>query len=84
MARAKIELKIDQVSYQKNLARRLRRGNVKIKVGDYVWLEVKNGTEKNKLGVHTHGSFPDLEHTTRTFVIQRWDMVKRVNSDRVS
>lgn len=51
--------------------------------GDHVWLEVKDGKGKNKLGAHTDATFDVLRRKTRTFLTQRGELVERVNSDRV-
>lgn len=61
----------------------MRRGNADNEVGDWVWLDVQSGTGKDKLGVHTEGPFPVLNKTTGEFVLQRRELVKRVNSYRV-
>lgn len=54
-----------------------------MKVGYYVWMTIQNGKVKNKLGKHTEGPFLILNRLTCTFLIQRDDLFKRVNSDRI-
>lgn len=78
----KLELKKAQASYKRNLDRRLRRGNAKIKEGYYILLEVQNWKVR-KLSEHTDGPFLVLNRPTLTFVIQRGDVGERVNSDLV-
>lgn len=48
IAKAHVQLKLAQVWYNKDLDKRLRRGKEGVKVGDYVWLEVQDGNEKDK------------------------------------
>lgn len=51
-------------------------------MGDYVWLDIQDGTGKDKLGGHTEGPFLALARATPTYVIHREDLFERGNSDR--
>lgn len=83
VARAKLELRKAQVDYKPNFYWILRRGNAKIKVGDYNWMDVLDGKAKEKLSGHTDGPFFVLDRTTCTFTIQLGDVAERANSDLV-
>lgn len=80
VAKARVQLKYAQARYKKAFDRRLRKGNTEISEGYYVWLEVQDGKSKDKLGGHTEGPYRDLDGATRTFFLQRGDVVERVNS----
>lgn len=54
---------------RKNFIRRLKRGNDKVRVGDYVWLNMEDGKIREKLGEHIEGCFLVLDLTTWTLVI---------------
>lgn len=58
-----------------NFHQRMRCGNAKIEVGDFVWMDVCDGISKDKLRGHTKGLFDVMNRTFRTFGIQREKVV---------
>ena len=78
-------LKAAQARYKRNFDKRVRVSNRNIRAGEYVFIDPTDGTTKGtKLGNHALGPFRVLRNDVRTFVIQRGDVVERVNSDRVA
>lgn len=70
------------MDYKRNLDRRIRCGEAKITVGDYISEDVQDGKAKT-LGGNHDGPFSVLDRTTHTFVIKLGDVVERFNCDRV-
>lgn len=59
--------------------------NSDIRPGGYKFLDPEDGGEKKKkITGHAVGPYRVLENAERTFVIQRWEKVEHVNSDRVT
>lgn len=83
LAHARMELNKSQGRYKRNFNRGQSNGNSGIKAGDYVWLDTQDENGKENLGGHTEIPFLVLYLTNHTFVIQRNDLVERVNYDRV-
>lgn len=83
VAHARVEVKKAQVRYKINFDRRIKRGNTKINVGEYLFRETQDGKGKDKLGLHTEGPFLVLHQNTRKFVVQLDYFVETVNSDPV-
>lgn len=83
MAPAKRKLKKYQLEYNRNFHRRHQRGNAKSKVGHYIQLFFQDGKAKKNPCGHTYGPSLVLDRPTRTFVIERFDMVERANTDHV-
>lgn len=81
-SRARVKLNKYKVQCKNNFDQRPKIENTKIKYGEYMWQETQGGKGKDKLGEHTKGPFLILAQTTRTFVIQRDDLVGCVNDDR--
>lgn len=81
--RATLELMKAQLNYKRNLNRRLRRGYAKVKVGDYIWLDVQDYKANKNPGGHTDVPFVVLDRNTRRFVIELGEVVERLNGDPV-
>lgn len=69
----KLELKQARLPYKINVHRILRRGIVKVKVGDYIWLDVQNRKPRENGWTHRR-IFPragqhhtQLRHTMQGF-----------------
>ena len=74
-----------QERYKRDFDRNVRRANRHIKPGQYVYLDPQDGQKTaGKLGHIAVGPYRVLLNDGRTFVIQRGDVVERVNSDRVT
>jgi len=74
-----------QERYKRDFDARIRRANLDIRAGDYVFIDPSDGTTKGtKLGNHALGPYRVLRNDRRTFVIQRDSEVERINSDRVT
>lgn len=83
VARARVELRKEQVRYKNNFDRRLRRGNPKINGAHYVFQDTQKEKGKKMIVGHTECPFLVLNLTTRTFFSPRDYLVERVNRDRV-
>lgn len=53
-------------------------------VGDFIYLNSEGGKRNGNLGGHALGPYYVLDSTSRTFLIQRDELVERVNSYRVT
>ena len=74
-----------QPRYKRDLDRRVRIANQHIRPGQYVYLDPRDGTKTDgKLGIVAEGLYKVLLNDRRTFVIQRGEVVERVNSDRIT
>ena len=74
-----------QERYKRDFDRNVRRANRYIKPGQYIYLDPQDGQKTaGKLGHVAVGPYRVLLNDGRTFVIQRGDVVERVNSDRVT
>ena len=64
---------------------RIRVSNRNILAGQYIYLDPRDGEKVHgKLGPIAEGPYRVLLNDKRTFVIQRGEVVERVNSDRVT
>lgn len=61
VARAIVELKKAQIRYKRYFYQRINITNAKIKVGDYIWLEVQDQKANDNLGGHSEGPFLVLD-----------------------
>ena len=82
---ARSRLRKTQLRYKRDLDRRIRVANRHITPGQFVYLDPRDGEKVHgKLGPIAEGPYRVLLNDRRTFVIQRGDVVERVNSDRIT
>ena len=85
VASARERLRKTQMRYKKDFDKRIRIANRHIQPGQYVYLDPRDGSKADgKLGAVAEGPYRVLLNDKRTFVIQRGEVVERVNSDRVT
>ena len=85
VATARVRLRKTQLRYKRDFDRRVRIANQHIRPGQYVYLDPRDGTKTDgKLGIVAEGPYKVLLNDRRTFVIQRGEVVERVNSDRIT
>ena len=83
--KARDRLKKTQLSYKQDFDKRIRVSNRNILAGQYIYLDPRDGEKVHgKLGPIAEGPYRVLLNDKRTFVIQRGEVVERVNSDRVT
>ena len=75
-----------QCRYKRDFDKSVRRANRHIRPGQYIYLDPRDGVKATpgKLGHIAVGPYRVLVNDGRTFVIQRGEVVERVNSDRVT
>ena len=78
-------LKKAQARYKKNFDKRVRRTNVNIGPGDYVFVDPNDGSKKKgKLQSPAEGPYRVQQRSGRTFTIDRKGATEVINSDRVT
>ena len=78
-------LKKAQARYKKNFDKRVRRTNVNIGQGDFVFIDPTNGSKKKgKLQSPAEGPYRMQQRSDRTFTIDRKGATEVLNSDRVT
>ena len=83
--KARTKLKKTQLRYKQDFDKRIRVSNRHIQAGQYIYLDPRDGEKVDgKLGPIAEGPYRVLLNDKRTFVIQRGEVVERVNSDRVT
>ena len=83
--KARDRLKKTQLRYKQDFDKRIRVSNRNILAGQYIYLDPRDGEKVHgKLGPIAEGPYRVLLNDKRTFVIQRGEVVERVNSDRVT
>ena len=79
------KLQKTQLRYKHDFDKRIRVSNRHIQAGQYIYLDPRDGEKiDGKLGPIAEGPYRVLLNDKRTFVIQRGEVVERVNSDRVT
>ena len=86
MRKARKRLYQAQCRYKCDFDKSVRRANRHIRPGQYIYLDPRDGVKATpgKLGHIAVGPYRVLVNDGRTFVIQRGEVVERVNSDRVT
>ena len=84
IANAGENLRRVQERYKADFDSRVRRVNAKIAPGDYVYVDVTDGSRKlAKLETPAKGPYRVVSNDTRTMVIDRDGVIERVSADRV-
>ena len=85
IAGASNRLKKAQARYKKNFDKRVRRTNLNISPGDYVFIGPTDGSKKKgKLQSPAEGPYGVQQRSDRTFPIERKGATEVINSDRVT
>lgn len=77
-------MKQEMMRYKRDYDKRSKTSNPDISAGYFVYLNHSEGKNTGKLGGHALGTFAVLDRTARIFVIQRRDLVEKVNGDRIT
>ena len=78
-------LKKAQARYKKNFDKRVRRTNVNIGPGEYVFIDPTDGSKKKgKVQSPAEGTYRVKQRSERTFTIDRKGATEVINSDRVT